>query len=384
MRRFAPLLAALLLVPFAGFAETPEAVFTNPPTAAKPGVMWMWMGCNNSKAAITRDLEALHDAGYGRTLMFSLADVTTPWAHPIGKSPTPEIVAWTEPWWALVRHAAQESKRLGMEFGMFNGPGYETSGGPWITPELTMQEVCFSQQAVAGGARVKVVLDRPQVDPHAVQLFPVYNPATGVVDKPEIPARKTYFKDIAVLAMPAEGVLAKDQIIDLSKEVGADGKLEWDAPAGNWVIYRFCHTTMGTLMQPSQWAANGFECDKMSAEAVGFHMNHVIGEIKKHLGDLIGTGFHSVQIDSYEAGMPSWTPKMREEFATRRGYELKPFLATLAQRRDGHIGLHSTKFPAKGPKLRHHRRHVRHDFLLPPRPPVRLARKSQPSLAQQP
>ena len=335
MKRLAELCAALLLLPSAALAETPEAVFTNPPSAARPGVMWMWMGCNNSKAAITRDLEALHGAGYGRTLMFSLADVTTPWAHPIGKSPTPEIVAWTEPWWALVKHAAQESKRLGMEFGMFNGPGYETSGGSWITPELTMQEVCFSQQAVAGGSKVKVVLDRPQVDPLAVQLFPVYNPATGLVDKPEIPARKTYYKDIAVLAMAADGVVAKDQIIDLSKQVGADGKLVWDAPPGQWVIYRFGHTTMGTLMQPSQWAANGFECDKMSVEAVGFHMNHVIGEIKKHLGDLVGTGFHSVHVDSYEAGMPSWTPKMRAEFATRRGYELTPFLATFAKRTVG-------------------------------------------------
>jgi alpha-L-rhamnosidase len=335
MNQIARFLASLLLMPLAMFADTLEDVFTNPPPAARPGVMWMWMGCNNSKAAITRDLEALHAAGYGRTLMFSLADVTTPWAHPIGKSPTPEIVAWTEPWWALVRHAALESKRLGMEFGMFNGPGYETSGGSWITPELTMQEVCFSQQAVTGGSRVKVVLDRPKVDPHAVQLFPVYNPATGVVDKPEIPARKTYFKDIAVLAMPADGLVAKDRIIDLSKQLGADGKLEWDAPAGQWVIYRFGHTTMGTLMQPSQWAANGFECDKMSAEAVGFHMKHVIGEIKKHVGDLVGTGFHSVHVDSYEAGMPSWTPKMREEFAARRGYELRPFLATFAKRTVG-------------------------------------------------
>lgn len=62
-----------------------------------------------------------------------------------------EIVAWTKPWWALARHAAQESKRLGMEFGVFNGPGYETSDGP---PELTMQEVCFSKATVAGGSRV--------------------------------------------------------------------------------------------------------------------------------------------------------------------------------------------------------------------------------------
>ena len=129
MKRLAKLFAALLLMPLAALAETPEAVFTNPPAAARPGVMWMWMGCNNSKAAITRDLEALHGAGYGRTLMFSLADVTTPWPHPIGKSPTPEIVAWTEPWWVLVRHAVRSRSGWGWSLGCSMGRATRRAAG---------------------------------------------------------------------------------------------------------------------------------------------------------------------------------------------------------------------------------------------------------------
>lgn len=304
----------------------PEQAFLNPPETAKPGVLWMWMGCNLSREGITRDLEALKEAGYNRTTMFSLADVTTPWAGEINNSPTPEIISWTEPWWKLVRHAALESKRLGMDFGMFNGPSYESSGGPWITPELSMQEVCFSQTPVSGPGKVALNLPQPVVDPRAVQQFPVFNPNTGHVEKPEIPERKTYYRDVAVLALPASGVVAKDQVIDLT------GKKEWNAPAGNWIVYCFGHTTMGTLIQPAQWKATGFECDKMSVEAVTFHMNHVIGEIKKHLGDLIGTSFTHVHFDSYEAGTPGWTPKMREEFSKRRGYDLTPFLATFAGR----------------------------------------------------
>jgi hypothetical protein len=88
-------------------------------------------------------------------------------------------------------------------------------------------------------------------------------------------------------------------------------------------------------MQPAQWKAIGLECDKMSPEAVKFHMNHVIREIQEHLGDLIGTGFTHVHLDSYEAGVPGWTPRMREEFSARRGYDLTPFLATLAKRTVG-------------------------------------------------
>ncbi len=310
-------------------------VFANPPEAAKPGVLWMWMGSNLSKEGITKDLEALKETGFNRTTMFSLADVTTPWAGEIKNSPTPDIISWTEPWWKLVHYAAEESKRLGMDFGMFNGPSYESSGGTWITPELSMQEICWSKQEVKGMSHVDLTLERPKVDPRANQMYPVYNPETDKVEKPVIPARKTYYKDIMVLAAPAEGNVPTDSIINLSDKMQPDGHLEWDAPNGNWIIYRLGHTTMGTLIQPAQWKATGFECDKMSQEAVDFHMDHVIGEIQKHLGDLIGTGFTHVHFDSYEAGTPTWTPKMREEFSKRRGYDLAPYLLTFAGREVG-------------------------------------------------
>jgi hypothetical protein len=307
-------------------AGDPESAFRDPPEQAKPGVLWMWMGSNLSKEGATRDLEALKDAGFNRATMFSLADVTTPWASEIDNSPTPEIISWTEPWWKMVRHAALESKRLGIDFGMFNGPGYESSGGPWITPELSMQEVCFSRTPASGPGNFVLKLPQPTVDPRTVQPYPIFNPETGKVENPDSPARRTFYRDIAVLAMPAEGVVDKDRVIDLT------GKSEWDVPDGKWMIYRFGHTSMGKLLQPAQWKATGMECDKMNPEAVKFHMTHVIGEIQKHLGDLIGTGFTHVHFDSYEAGVPGWTPRMREEFSKRRGYDLTPFLAVLAKR----------------------------------------------------
>jgi len=54
--------------------------------------------------------------------------------------------------------------------------------------------------------------------------------------------------------------------------------------------------------------------------------------MQKHLGDLIGTGFTHVYFDSYEAGDPTWTPLMKEEFLKRRGYDLTPYLLTFAGR----------------------------------------------------
>ncbi len=79
--------------------------FARPRDSARPYVLWMWMGCNISQPGITKDLEAMMDAGIGGATIFSLSDSTIPWAGVIGKSPTPEIVAFT-PWWKMVRHAA--------------------------------------------------------------------------------------------------------------------------------------------------------------------------------------------------------------------------------------------------------------------------------------
>jgi hypothetical protein len=85
--------------------------FVAPPNSTRPYVLWMWMGSNISKQGITLDLEAMKHAGIGGATIFSLADTLTPWACEILKSPTPEIVTWTEAWWAMVRHAASECRR---------------------------------------------------------------------------------------------------------------------------------------------------------------------------------------------------------------------------------------------------------------------------------
>jgi len=330
---------AMLLASAAIRANDLEQLFSDPPSAAKPRVMWPWMGCHVSRTGITRDLEALRDAGFGGTLMFSLSDSPLTWSADIAKSPTPEIITWSEPWWELVRHAALESQRLGLAFGIGNCAGYGTSGGPWITPELSMQQICWSETPVDGGQRVSMRVPQPQVDPRAINPWPVYNSDLRKEEFPVIPARKTFYRDITLLALPATGTVAQKQVINLSDKVGPDGQLNWEAPTGQWIIYRFGRTVTGTLQFPAQWEVNGLECDKMNPKAVAFHINHVISEIDKHLGDLPNKGLEFLHFDSYEAGpdkwtqkWPYWTPKMPQEFTERRGYDLLPFLPTMANR----------------------------------------------------
>lgn len=311
----------------------PESLFLHPPNDAKPGVWWHWMGSNVSREGITRDLEAFKEGGIAAATIFGMADVCTPWAGHIENSPSDGLLAFTDPWWKLVRHAAAEGKRLGIDVGIHNCPGYTSTGGPWITPELAMQQIFQSRTEVDGGKTFSAVLPKPEIDPRGDVLFPMINKDTGALEKPIIEGRKTYWRDIAVLAVPAEGVISKESIIDLTKKMDASGHLRWTPPTnGKWAIHRFGHTTMGALTQPNQWEIMGLECDKMNEKAVTFHLNHVIGALKKNLGPLLGSGLQHVLLDSYEAGTPSWTPLMPQEFEQRRGYHIKDFLPVFAGR----------------------------------------------------
>jgi hypothetical protein len=335
MRKFLSVaLAVVLLVVGSsrGLAVDPQQVFTQPPDRAKAGAWWHWMGCNVTREGITKDLEAFKAAGIHKVTIFGMADVCTPWAGHIENSPTDGLIAFTDPWWKLVRFAAQEARRLNLDLGMHNCPGYTHSGGPWIKPEHSMLDLCHSVTTF-DSAEFSGTLARPTVDPRGRNHFPFVNKDTGKLEKPIVEARKTFYRDVTVLAMPADGTVPREKIINLSGKMNADGSLRWKPPTGGkWAIYRIGYTTMGSMTQPNQWEIRGLECDKMSVEANNIHLDHVLGEMKKHLGDLVGTGLRHVLFDSYEAGEPTWTPKMIEEFMKRRGYDPTVFLATFAGR----------------------------------------------------
>jgi len=128
-----------------------EADFRSPPSSAKAYTWWHWMNGNITKEGITLDLEAMKEAGLGGFQMF---DAGTG----IVKGPVEYLSA---EWVDLVKHAISESRRLKLEFAMHNCPGWSSSGGPWITPELSMQQVTWSEIVIEGGRDIKLQLPKP-------------------------------------------------------------------------------------------------------------------------------------------------------------------------------------------------------------------------------
>lgn len=142
--------------------------FANPSRSYRPYTWWHWMNGNVSREGITLDLEAMKAAGLGGFQMFEVGTGI----------PAGPIVYLSEQWLALVKHTIAECERLDLEFAMHNCPGWSASGGPWITPELAMQQFTYSETSIEKGGPVNIKLPSP-------------------------PQKAGFYKDAAVIAFPS-------------------------------------------------------------------------------------------------------------------------------------------------------------------------------------
>jgi hypothetical protein len=334
-RWFAGGLALWLAAPATGLSagDAMQQGFQRPPPSARPWVYWFPLSGNLTKEGITADFEAMARVGIGGLLYMEVDQ---------GAPKGPADFAGTL-WRELFQHACNEAKRLGLEINMNNDAGWCGSGGPWITPELSMQKVVWSETVIEGGKQFEGALVKP-------------------------PAVKDFYRDIAVLAMPVPGnhafrlkdiavkasfapgffaaqpasfpdappgaAILRDNIRDISTSMDAAGRLAWDAPAGKWLVMRFGHTTTGKDNHPAPEPGRGLECDKFSKEAAAAHYQGLMAKVIADNQPLAGRGnvLVSTHIDSWEVGSQNWTPRMRQEFQNRRGYDLWKFLPAFTGR----------------------------------------------------
>jgi hypothetical protein len=325
------LLLAALPWPVALAAEPGKELadgFTAPPQSAKPHTWWHWMNGNVTKEGITADLEGMKRVGIGGAQIFNVLE-----GIPEGPAPymSPKSLD-------MFQFAASEAERLGMELCFHNCAGWSSSGGPWITPDKGMQTIVTSETEVKGPKKFAAVVEQPKANlgyyrDIVVLAYPTPTKKVKIEQLPVkalLPWEYQYGLQPAVKDVPAEAVVAKEKIVDLTSKLGADGKLAWDVPEGNWTILRVGHTPTGAVCSPAPVAGRGLECDKLSREGIDTHWKLGIDPILKKLGPLAGKALNNCLIDSYEVGTNNWTPKFRDEFMKRRGYDPIPFLPVIA------------------------------------------------------
>lgn len=442
--------------------------FANPPRNAGAYTWWHWMNGHVTKDGITRDLEAMAEVGMGGFQNFNVGSG-------IPKGPVEML---SPEWLDLTRHAISEAGRLGLEYQMHNCPGWSSTGGPWITPELSMQQVSWSESYVSGGKKISIDLPKPfsrkgfykdtfvlafpsleqeaqswhdslarvsassgaptkeqlvngsydapfilrpngtdagnvvfefktpreirsmlvfasaetepmggsilsvapvtleasddgssyrkihtldvvvaetpgagTFQPVKAKFFRVSFPAATRIYRIELqggerlaqwPAKANYagslpgipFKGFSEISTPVSKGWTIDpaKVLDISSAMDAAGKLNWNAPAGNWTIIRFGHTATARINKAAPTTGEGLECDKYSREAFDFHFDKMFEQLLPALKPLAGKGRVGVLIDSYEVGMQNWTKTFPEDFRKSRGYDIVKFLPAMTGR----------------------------------------------------
>ncbi len=286
--------------------------FAAPPAQDRLYVWWHWMGLTISRHGIKRDLTAMKAAGVaGATIcpIGSQAGVAADIANSGTKKP---VKYWSPRFWRMVRYAVKTAAKLHLKLGMENCPGWDASGGPWITPALSMKMVTWSITTVTATGHVNMQLPQP-------------------------PTQLGFYRDICVLALPQKAVVQPVDIHNISADMNAGGQLTWKAPAGGWRIYRIGYTSTASTDHPvpdslvgPHGTVHSLEADKLSAAAAKFHIQHVIGAIQSHLGSAVGRTFDHLLFDSYEAGPQNWTKHFRRDFMQMRHYDPLPWLPVLS------------------------------------------------------
>ncbi|MBU0640578.1 MAG: hypothetical protein KKB50_17085 [Planctomycetes bacterium] len=303
--------------------------FQSPPDSARPHTWWHWMNGNITKEGITADLEAMKQIGLGGAQVFNVSEAI----------PDGPILFMSPEWRELLQHAVKEANHLGLELCIHNCAGWSSSGGPWITPEYAMQTVVVSETHAEGPVRFSATLPQPQTRRDyyrdiAVLAFPTPGDDSQRINdiKPKAGYEARYGQQPQPDEYPSEVVVNRDDIVDLTGGIAPDGHLTWDVPQGGWTILRIGYTPTGKENHPAPESGRGLECDKLSRAALDVHWAGMMGKVLQDLGPLAGRTLNNCLIDSYEVGHQNWTPRFRDEFKQRRGYDPLLLLPVLTGR----------------------------------------------------
>lgn len=197
-----------------------EQDFIHPPASARPWVFWYWMQAAVSKEGISADLEAMKAIGIGGAYLMPIKDTAAPVLYqPATRQLSPE-------WWSKLRFAMQEANRLGLQIAMHVSDGFALAGGPWISPEKSMQKLVWTRTHSTHGGDIDLFLPQPET-------------------------KQGYYKDIAVYAYPephARWISTRERkpVITTSKPgvtadylVSVNSKESFRSDTACWIQYAF-------------------------------------------------------------------------------------------------------------------------------------------------
>lgn len=208
-----------------------EEGFITPPDSVKPWVYWYWISDNNAWDGITKDLEAMADVGIGEALIGNIGNDGMSYGQPSTLS---------DEWWELIVHAVREGKRLGVDIGFFNSPGWSQSGGPWIESKESMRFLESSELKIEGGKTIVQYLPPPEGEFQDVKLLAFPLPKDDDLTLASLNPKITSYPDLGnhkLIADGDTGTICFFTKAGNSKEIIIDFETENPFTARTMIIY---------------------------------------------------------------------------------------------------------------------------------------------------
>ena len=175
----------------------------------------------------------------------------------------------------------------------------------------------------SGFAGGKITVDRPDLRMEALAAPQRVNVTAGQQYSARVPAGT-----ICVLAVNRD--TGKAQVLDSSS-----GSVNWTVPAGNWEIDmpRSQFRSGPTRSANNSNGAKNNEhslMDFLNPEADKLFAQWTFDAYKQAIGDEMGKTVLGFRGDEPAFGFNPWSPAILDEFQKRKGYDLRPYLATVA------------------------------------------------------
>ena len=321
-----------------------ETGFADPPPEARLRCYWWWLNGNTNEAAITRDLEQMRAKGYGGALLVDANGSEQQGNRMVPAGPTFGSPRWRE----LYRHALKEAARLGLEISLNVESGWNL-GGPAVKPEQAAKLLTFSRVEARGPGEIRQTLPQPAATigfyrDIAVLAYPLRHGEAMPPRPIRQLALKTASEEFGMSAPdtlplledlapePGEQDAQVADVIDVSARMTPDGAFAWQAPAGVWEILRVGYMASGAKVSTSSGAWQGLAIDYLDPAEFASYWRDNIEPLMADAKPYLGKSLRYLETDSWELGGVNWTPKFREEFRARRGYDPLPWLPVAAGR----------------------------------------------------
>ncbi|MFL5617773.1 MAG: glycosyl hydrolase [Gemmatimonadaceae bacterium] len=294
-------------------------------TETRPWTRWWWQGSAVNPADLTRNLEAYQRVGLGGVEI-------TPIYGVFGTEQ--EFIPYLSPKWvSMLEHTLAESKRLGLGVDMATGTGWPF-GGPNVGDTDAAKYVAWKRWTLRAGERLR---DTIAYTPTMLLRYLGQHPANevGVRDPiattPDLQAKAIeqvrFAKPLPLLAVMAYSKAG--DVVDVTKFVTPTSVLDWTAPAGEWTIYAVFQGWHGKQVERAAPGGEGNVIDHFARQAITRYLRR----FDEAFAGRNVSGVRSFFNDSYEVddafGEGDWTPRLFDEFKTRRGYDLRNHLPAL-------------------------------------------------------